>query len=301
MSEQVAPVNGIEIAYETFGDRSDPALMLVMGLATQMLAWDEEFCGMLVERGFHVIRFDNRDVGRSTHMRGGPKPKVVRAMAGWAKDPHYTLEHMADDAFGLLDHLEIDAAHVVGASMGGMIAQTMAIKRPERVRSLASIMSTTGNRRAGLPRLKALGVLLRRAPRDREAFVDYVARTFKIIGSPGFDRDEEWIRNLAERSYDRGVDRGGPARQIVAIQASGDRTKALARLRMPTVVIHGKDDPLIPLRAGRATARAIPDVRLIEIDGMGHDMPRELWPRIAEAIAGNAERAETEERSAAWR
>jgi pimeloyl-ACP methyl ester carboxylesterase len=291
MAEQVAKVNGIEIAYETFGDPSDPPLLLIMGLASQMILWDEELCELFAAQGFHVIRFDNRDVGHSTHLRGGPKPKVLRAMAGITRDPHYTLDDMADDAFGLMDELGIEAAHLVGASMGGMIAQTMAIRRPERVLSLASIMSTTGNRRAGLPRLRALSVLFRKAPRDRDSYIDYTARVFKIIGSPGFDRDEAWVRKLAGESYDRGVDRGGPARQIVAIQASGDRTRALAGVRVPTVVIHGKDDPLIPVRAGRATARAIPGAELIEIDGMGHDLPRELWPRIVEAVSENAERA----------
>ncbi|HKF79267.1 MAG TPA: alpha/beta fold hydrolase [Thermoleophilaceae bacterium] len=304
MAEQVAKRGAIEIAYETFGDPASPPLLLVMGLASQMILWDDEFCQMFVERGFHVIRFDNRDVGRSTHIRGGPKPKLLRAMAGITRDPHYTLEDMADDALGLLDHLGIGGAHVAGASMGGMIAQTMAIRRPERVLSLASIMSTTGNRRAGMPRLRALAVLLRRAPRDRDSYVDYVARTFEIIGSPGFDRDEASVRKLAAESYDRGVDRGGPARQIVAVQASGDRTTALAGVRAPTVVIHGTDDPLIPIRAGRATARAIPGAELIEIEGMGHDLPREVWPRIVDGVARNAARAEhapAEEGRAAWR
>jgi pimeloyl-ACP methyl ester carboxylesterase len=291
MPERVAPVDGIEIAYETFGDPSDPALLLVMGLATQMIGWREEFCQALASRGFHVLRFDNRDVGRSSRIRGAPKPKVLRALAGRANDPAYTLDDMAGDAFGLLDHLGVEAAHVMGASMGGMIAQTMAIGRPERVLSLASIMSTTGNRRAGLPRLKALGVLLRRAPSDRDSFAEYIVRTYNVIGSPGYPRDDDLVRELGLRSYDRGVDRGGPARQIVAIQASGDRTEALAQLKLPTVVIHGKDDPLIPVRAGRATARAIPGAELIEIDGMGHDLPRELWPRIVGAVAENAARA----------
>jgi pimeloyl-ACP methyl ester carboxylesterase len=291
MAEQIARANGMEIAYETFGDPSDPPLLLVMGLASQMILWDEELCQMFADRGFHVIRFDNRDVGHSTHVRGAGKPKVLRAMVGVTRNPAYTLEDMADDAFGLLDELGIEAAHVVGASMGGMIAQTMAIRRPERTLSLASIMSTTGNRRAGIPRLRALMVLLRKAPRDRDSYIEYVARLFKIIGSPGFDRDEQWIRKLAGESYDRGVDRGGPARQIVAVQASGDRTRALAGVRAPTVVIHGREDPLIPVRAGRATARAIPGAELIEIEGMGHDLPRELWPRIVEAISENAKRA----------
>jgi pimeloyl-ACP methyl ester carboxylesterase len=291
MAEQIAHVNGIDIAFETFGDESDPPLLLVMGLATQMIGWPDELCDMLASQGFRVIRFDNRDIGRSSRIRGGPKPKVFRALAGITKDPAYTLEDMADDAFGLLDHLGIDAAHVAGASMGGMIAQTMAIRRPERVLSLTSIMSTTGNRRAGLPRLKALGVLLRRAPTDRETYANYMLGTFRIIGSSAFDRDDEWVRDLGRRSFDRGVDRGGPARQIVAIQASGDRTRSLAGVEAPTVVIHGKEDPLIPVRAGRATARAIPGAELIEIEGMGHDLPRQLWPRIVDAVARNAERA----------
>jgi pimeloyl-ACP methyl ester carboxylesterase len=291
MAEQIARANGMEIAYETFGDPSDPPLLLVMGLASQMILWDEELCQMFADRGFHVIRFDNRDVGHSTHVRGAGKPKVLRAMVGVTRNPAYTLEDMADDAFGLLDELGIEAAHVIGASMGGMIAQTMAIRRPERTLSLASIMSTTGNRRAGIPRLRALMVLLRKAPRDRDSYIEYVARLFKIIGSPGFDRDEQWIRKLAGESYDRGVDRGGPARQIVAVQASGDRTRALAGVWAPTVVIHGREDPLIPVRAGRATARAIPGAELIEIEGMGHDLPRELWPRIVEAISEKAKRA----------
>jgi pimeloyl-ACP methyl ester carboxylesterase len=288
MAEQIAQVGRVQIAYETFGDPDDPPLLLIMGLASQMILWDEELCQMFVERGFYVIRFDNRDVGHSSHVRGGGKPKVLRAMAGITRNPHYTLDDMADDSFGLLDHLGIESAHVVGASMGGMIAQTMAIRRPERVRSLASIMSTTGNRRVGMPRLRALGLLLRKAPRDRDSYVEYVAGIFKVIGSPGFDRDEAWIRKLAGESYDRGVDRAGPGRQIVAVQASGDRTKQLARVRVPTVVIHGKEDPLIPVRAGRATARAIPGAELVEIEGMGHDVPPELWPRIVETVARNA-------------
>ncbi|MFL5866944.1 MAG: alpha/beta fold hydrolase [Thermoleophilaceae bacterium] len=299
MAEQLAEANGIQIAYETFGDPADPPLLLVMGLASQMILWDEELCGMFVERGFHVIRFDNRDVGHSSHVRGGGKPRVLRAMAGITRNPHYTLDHLADDAFGLLDQLEIEAAHVAGASMGGMIAQTMAIRRPERVLSLASIMSTTGNRRVGMPRLRALGLLLRKAPRDRDSYVEYVAGIFKVIGSPGYDRDETWIRKLAGESFDRGVDRAGPGRQLVAIQASGDRTRALAGVRCPTVVIHGTDDPLIPVRAGRATARAIPGAELIEIEGMGHDLPPELWPRIADAVERNAQRERAAERSPA--
>jgi pimeloyl-ACP methyl ester carboxylesterase len=300
MAERLAHANRIDIAYEEYGDPGAPPLLLVMGLATQMIGWDEQLCAMFAERGFRVIRFDNRDVGHSTHLRGGARPKVMRAMVGITRHPAYTLDDMAGDAFGLLDELGIEAAHVVGASMGGMIAQTMGIRRPERVLSLASIMSTTGNRRAGLPRLRALGLLLRRAPRDRDGYVDYVTRVFKVIGSPGyFDSSEPEIRKLARESYDRGVDRGGPARQLVAVQASGDRTVALAGIRCPTVVIHGREDPLIPPRAGRATARAIPGAKLVEIDGMGHDLPRQLWPRIVDEVVRNAERERSQERSVA--
>jgi pimeloyl-ACP methyl ester carboxylesterase len=289
--EQLARVGDIEIAYDTFGDPANPALLLVMGLGMQLIAWDPQFCGMLAERGFHVIRFDNRDVGHSTKIRGGPRPNVAAAFVGLTGSASYTLVDMAQDTAGLLDHLEIEAAHVVGASMGGMIGQTLAIRHPERVRSLASIMSTTGSRRVGQARLKALGAVLRRPPEDRSGYLEDAVRLFKLIGSPGYPPDDQRVRKLAADGYDRCFYRIGIARQIVAIAASGNRTAALRRVDVPTVVIHGDSDVLVPLSGGRATARAIPGAKLVVIPGMGHDLPPEIWPRVVDEVVANAQRA----------
>jgi pimeloyl-ACP methyl ester carboxylesterase len=224
MNEERAQVNGIEITYETIGDPSDPALLLVMGLGTQLIHWDRELCELLAARGFRVIRFDNRDSGTSTQI-DAPVPNLVRGMAGLRIDAPYLLEDMADDGFGLLDHLEIPAAHVVGASMGGMIAQEMAIRRPERVLSLTSIMSTTGERRAGRPKLRVWSVLTRRAPEERDAYVEHFVRVFRMIGSKGFAPDEDRVRELAGAAYERGHHPAGTGRQLAAIMASGDRTR----------------------------------------------------------------------------
>jgi pimeloyl-ACP methyl ester carboxylesterase len=290
MAEERAPANGIEIVYETIGDRSNPPLLLIMGLGTQLIHWDTELCRRFAERGFFVIRFDNRDAGRSTQIQA-PVPNLMRAMAGFKFDAPYLLDDLAEDAFGLLDHLGIEAAHVAGASMGGMIAQTMAMRRPERVLSLTSIMSTTGERRVGRPKLRVWGVLLRRAPRDRDAFIEYFVRMFRLIGSKGFPSDDERIRALAAASYERGHHPAGTGRQLAAIMASGDRTERLRQLHVPTTVFHGRSDPLVPFRGGRATAEAIPDARLIAIPGMGHDLPREIWPQLVDAVAETAARA----------
>jgi pimeloyl-ACP methyl ester carboxylesterase len=290
MAEETARANGIEIVYETIGDPANPPLLLVMGLGMQLIHWDTELCEQLAERGFHVIRFDNRDSGLSTKI-DARVPDVRRAMLGFSLDAPYVLEDMADDAFGLLDHLGIEAAHVVGASMGGMIAQTMAIKRPERVLSLTSIMSTTGERRAGRPKLRVLGVLMRRAPEEKQAYIERFVRIFRTIGSKGFPLDEQRIRELAAATYERGHDAAGTGRQLAAIMASGDRTAQLRSVKVPTTVIHGRDDPLVPFRGGRATAQAIPDARLIAIPGMGHDLPREVWGQVVEAVVETAGRA----------
>jgi pimeloyl-ACP methyl ester carboxylesterase len=288
--EERASVNGVEIVYETIGDASHPPLLLVMGLGMQLIHWDRELCEMLAERGFRVIRFDNRDAGRSTQI-DARVPNLVRGMAGVPIDAPYLLGDMADDAFGLLDHLGIEAAHVVGASMGGMIAQEMAIRRPERVLSLTSIMSTTGERRAGRPKLRVWSVVMRRAPRGKEAYVDYFVRTFRMIGSKGFPVDEARIRAVAAASYERGHHPAGTGRQLAAIMASGDRTERLRELRVPTTVIHGTADPLVPFRGGRATAEAIAGAKLIAIPGMGHDLPRAVWPQVVDAIVETTERA----------
>jgi pimeloyl-ACP methyl ester carboxylesterase len=290
MSEERANVGAVELVYETIGDDSDPPLLLVMGLGMQLIHWDLEFCELLAERGFRVIRFDNRDTGLSTKIRG-PVPNVMRLMAGLPVRVPYLLDDMATDTFGLLDHLGIERAHVVGASMGGMIAQTMAIREPRRVLSLGSMLSTTGDRRLGTPKLRVWSILMRRAPQDRDSYMAYFARVFRMIGSPGYPADDERIRQLAAATYDRCHYPAGTARQLAAVLASGSRTAALRELDVPTVVIHGESDPLVPLRAGRATAAAIPGAELITIPGMGHDLPKELWPTFVAAIAKNAERA----------
>jgi pimeloyl-ACP methyl ester carboxylesterase len=293
VSEQTAAVDGIEIVYEAFGDEADPVMLMIMGLGIQMLGWDEELCRMLAGRGFHVVRFDNRDVGRSTKVGGGPRPDLMALAAGDPSSASYTLADMADDAVGLLDHLGAEAAHLVGASQGGMIAQAVAIGRPERVLSLASIMSTTGNREVGQPHAEGLSALLSPPPADSEGMADWAVATWRAIGSPGFPPDEDAIRARAKASFERGYSPDGVARQIAAILASGDRTEELAELRAPTLVIHGADDPLIDVSGGEATARAIPGAKLIVIPGMGHDLPRALWPRFVDEIVANAERAQT--------
>jgi pimeloyl-ACP methyl ester carboxylesterase len=292
VTEERASVGDVELAYETIGDPADPALLLVMGLGMQLIHWDLEFCEGLAERGFHVIRFDNRDAGRSTKI-DAPVPNVMRAMAGFPIRAPYLLEDMASDSFGLLDHLGIERAHVTGVSMGGMIAQTMAMRRPERVLSLGSMLSTTGDRRVGTPKLRVWSVLMRRAPDDRDAYIEYFVRVFRMIGSPRYPVDEERMRERAAATYDRCHYPAGTARQLGAILASGSRTAGLRQLELPAVVVHGRDDPLVPFRAGAATARAVPGAELVELPGMGHDLPRELWPRITDALVANAERAAT--------
>jgi pimeloyl-ACP methyl ester carboxylesterase len=291
MPEQICRVGDIDIAYETFGDPEQPALLLVMGLATQMIAWHDDFCAELAGHGFHVVRFDNRDVGRSTAMRDLPAPTLRQLALRSKKAAGYTLSDMAGDAVGLLDHLGIQRAHVVGASMGGMIAQTIAIEHPDRVLSLCSIMSNTGARWSGQPKLATYRVLLGTPPKDRDKFIEHVLKTYRVIGSPGFDRDEDDLRDLAGRSYDRGRNPAGSGRQLAAITASGDRSSRLRSISAPTVVVHGTKDRLVNPSGGRATAKAIPGARLVRIEGMGHDLPRGAWPQIIGAIVENAARA----------
>jgi pimeloyl-ACP methyl ester carboxylesterase len=289
MGEQLAQIGDVEIAYEEFGDPNDPAMLLIMGLGVQMLGWDEDLCRMLAAEGFRVVRFDNRDVGRSTWYEG-PAPDWTVLAVGDAGTATYLLDEMAADALKLLDHLGIDAAHVVGASLGGMIAQTLAIRHPERVLSLTSMMSTTGERSVGQPHPEALGALFDPPPNDREGIAEWAVRNWRVIGSPGFEPDDDAIRERARATFDRGYNPRGVGRQLAAILASGDRTAELRKLRLPTLVIHGEDDPLIDVSGGKATAAAIPDAKLILIPGMGHDLPRELWPRFVEEIVRNAGR-----------
>jgi pimeloyl-ACP methyl ester carboxylesterase len=289
--ERLAPANGIELCYQEIGDPDGEPLLLIMGLATQMLAWDEELCAMLADCGFRVVRFDNRDIGRSTKIDAAGVPSRADMLLGRRGSAPYLLADMAEDTTGLMDHLGIESAHLVGASMGGMIAQTVAIQRPERVRSLVSIMSTTGNRWVSTPAYKALGTLFARPGKGRDAAIEHSVRVFKIIGSPAYPMDEERFREMAGRSYDRSHSRAGIARQLHAITASGDRTPELEKLRLPATVLHGASDPLIRPAGGRATAKAIRDSRLRVFEGMGHDLPRPLWPEFVEEIAATAARA----------
>jgi pimeloyl-ACP methyl ester carboxylesterase len=300
MSEQFCDVGrGITLCYEAYGDPADPPVVLVMGLATQMIAWHEEFCEQLADRGFYVVRFDNRDIGRSTHL--GFRPPTLRQMLRRRVDPEqYSLSDMAEDTAGLIRELGIAPAHVVGASMGGMIGQVLAAEHPELVRSLTSVMSTTGSRWHGQPALSVYRYLLRPPPRDRDGYVERAAEVFGLVGSTGFPRDEAYIRERAARSYDRGYDVRAGGRQLGAIVASADRTEQLRTIAAPTLVIHGTVDKMIKPSGGRATARAIPGARLLEIEGMGHDLPRGVWPRILDAVSEHARAADgTRARAAA--
>jgi len=292
VSEQFCDVGrGVTLCYETFGERSDPTALLIMGLGTQMLAWQPDFCERLAARGLHVVRFDNRDVGRSTHLDGRP-PTVAQLLTRSRRAAHYTLADMAEDAAGLLRELELAPAHVIGASMGGMIAQTLAAREPRLVRSLTSIMSNTGSRLNGQPSLRVYPIFLRRAPHGRAAFVAHMERVFAAIGSRGLPQDVDDLRAIAALSYERDHDPAGPGRQLAAILAAGNRTAELRRISAPTLVIHGGADPLVAPSGGRATARAIRGARLMMIDGMGHDLPRAAWPRLIDAIATHARSAE---------
>jgi pimeloyl-ACP methyl ester carboxylesterase len=289
---KTVPANGIEIAYETFGDRADPPVVLVMGLGTQMLAWPDELCEDLAARGHHVVRFDNRDVGASTHFRGVRAPHVASVISKRRRPP-YTLDDMAKDCLGLLDALELGPVHLVGASLGGMIAQTVALMRPDRLRSLTLIMTSSGSRRVGQADPRLIGRLLKgRVATSREQAMDAVVDTFRVIGSKGFALDEERLRDIGARSYDRGYDPGGYRRQLAAVVAQPNRTERLPSIDLPTLVMHGLHDPLVAPSGGLAIARAIPGARFVGFSGMGHDLPRELWPEFADHIAALARRAE---------
>lgn len=286
----------IHIEYESLGDPSRPAIVLIMGLGMQLLGWPDAFCQALVARGFRVIRFDNRDVGLSARTPGKKHPKLLLAMAASAlgitvRTP-YTLEDMADDTVGLMDSLGIARAHIVGASMGGMIAQVLAAKYPQRLLSLCSIMSTSGNRKLSKPSKAAGKALLARPadPHDAESVIEHLVKTFGVIGSPGYPTPREEMRQRIGRSVRRAYDPAGVTRQLVAVIASGDRRQLLSTITAPTLVIHGAADPLVPLAAGRDTAQHIPGARLEVIDGMGHDFPEALLPRLAGLIADHCDR-----------
>ncbi|SOD93305.1 alpha/beta fold hydrolase [Blastococcus haudaquaticus] len=288
---QRVQVGDIEIAYETFGRREDPPVLLVMGLATQMIGWPDEFCRQLADRGHFVVRFDNRDIGLSTHLDAAGAPDVLAIMGGDVSSVAYGLPDLATDTVGLLDALGLDRVHLVGASMGGMVAQLVAVQAPERVRSLTSIMSTTGAPGVGAPADVAVPVLLAPAATDREGAIQRVIDTYRVIGSPGFEFDEAALRDRAGLSFDRAHDPAGVARQLAAILTTHDRTPDLAQLDVPTLVIHGSQDTLVDVSGGRATAAAIPGAELLVVDGMGHDLPREMWPEILDRISALIARA----------
>jgi pimeloyl-ACP methyl ester carboxylesterase len=264
-----------------------------MGGAAQYIHWPDSFCHALVDRGLQLIRFDNRDSGLSTHMADAPPPDLSAALAGDFSSASYTLSDMAADAVGLLDALGFEKAHVVGASMGGQIAQTMAIEHPGRVRSLISMMSTTGNMQVGQPSLDVLREVFSGPPAvTREEVIQQMVRAFRIIGSPGYPSDESEIAARAGRAYDRSHDPTGVARQAVATVSSGNRTERLRHLKVPTLVIHGLADRMVDVSGGRATAEAIPGAELVLIEGMGHSLPPGLRPQLAAHIAEFAWRVE---------
>ena len=291
--------NGITIEYESIGDPAAPPILLIMGLGMQLIAWPDAFCQGLVERGFRVIRFDNRDCGLSSQIRVRRQPNLVAALAAsWLRLPvraPYTLDDMAADAIGLLDALSIRRAHVVGLSMGGMIAQVMAARHPDRVLSLTSIMSTSGRRKTMKARPDARRALLSKPadPGNLASVVEHLVGVFGVIGSPAFPTSPETLHEQVSRSVRRGYHPSGVTRQLVAIIASGDRRRLLRKITAPTLVIHGADDPLVPVEGGRDTARNIPHARLMVIDGMGHDLAPGLQPILIEAIATHCRENET--------
>ena len=282
--------NGIDIAYETFGDPGDPPAVLVMGLGTQMLAWPDELCEQLAESGLYVVRFDNRDCGLSTHLDHLPVPSLRDILL--RRRPPYRIDDMADDTVGLVDALGLGPVHLVGASMGGFIAQTVAVRHPERLRSLTLMMTSTGSRRVGQAKPKLFGRLVRRrVVTDRHEAMSAAVETFSIIGSQGYAFDEDYLRDLAGRSYDRAYYPKGYLRQLAAVAAQHNRTRDLRRITVPTLVMHGLHDPLVASSGGLALARTIPRSRLVAFSGMGHDLPRALWPDFVTEITALTKRA----------
>jgi pimeloyl-ACP methyl ester carboxylesterase len=288
----MARTNGIELCYEIFGADDAEPMLLIMGLGAQMIIWDDEFCQQLAASGFRVIRFDNRDIGESTKLSGGKRLTAIELLKlrflGIPVTAPYKLSDMADDVIGLLDSLGIQSAHLVGASMGGMIAQELTLSYPDRVRSLTSIMSSTGNPKLPQPTREAAALLLRPPPTTLEEYVARFKQTWKILRVGSFPLDEAKDRELAMRIFARGLNLPGAARQLRAILASGSRKERLKSVRTPTLVIHGTVDPLIRPVAGKETAASIPGAKLVMIEGMGHALPIPMWPRIIGAIADHA-------------
>jgi pimeloyl-ACP methyl ester carboxylesterase len=288
-------VKDVRIEFDTFGEPDSSALLLIMGLGGQMIYWDEDFCAGLAGAGHYVIRFDNRDVGLSSHFDHAGVPDMAEAKEarkGGSDRIPYSLEDMADDAFGLLDALHIGRAHVFGTSMGGMIAQIMALSRPSRLLSLISMSSSTGNPGLSFPKPDETGMSVEPEPMEREANIVFTVRGLQMLAGRGFPFDVEGVRILVARAYDRAFYPEGRWRQLAAVIASPSRKAALTSLKIPTLVIHGDDDVLVPLIHGRDTAESIAGAELLIIQGMGHDLPRQVWPRIVAAVAVHMDKAE---------
>ena len=291
--------NGIQIEFDTFGRADGSPLLLIAGLSCQLIHWDAALCEQLARRGHYVIRFDNRDVGLSSKIDEAGEPDIMKTiealMMGEPVNPPYTIEDMADDAIGLLDALSIEKAHICGMSMGGMIAQTIAVNYPQRVLSLISIYSNMGDPEDPHPKPEAFELITTPLPEEREANIEHTMKLFRTITGPGFPFDEEWHRNIAAKAYDRGFYPQGLARQFVAILTQKNRRSALASVTVPTLVVHGTADPLVPVECGKKTAAAIPGAELMIIDGMGHDIPHGgAWPQIVDAIVDHIHRADEE-------
>lgn len=288
MNEQIADVGrGISLAYERIGDDGAEPLVLVAGLGQQLHSWPDAFCTELAGRGFQVVRFDNRDAGRSTHPRFRPA-KLPAMFAGRFPPEQYDLTDMAADTVGLLDALGLDRVHLAGVSMGGMISQSVAALHPARVRTLTSIMSTTGSRLIGRPAFSTLRLMGAKPPRSREEAVESAVKMFRHISSHGFPFDEAWVRETAGTGWDRDPTAGGVGRQLGAILKSGNRTAWLRKITAPTLVVHGDRDRMVHPTGGAATARAIPGARLETLRGMGHNLPEGAWPALLDLIAGHA-------------
>lgn len=282
--------NGIEIEYDAFGSPADPVMLLVMGLGMQMTGWDPEFCERLADQGFRVIRFDNRDIGLSTHFDRAPVADPVAVLGGDTSQVPYLLSDLADDTAGLLAALGIESAHLLGVSMGGMVVQELLLRHPERVLSACSVMSTTGAADVGRPTAEAAATLGGPPALEREAAIERGVQTWRVLQSPAYPRSDEQLRTMVAGFYDRDRNPAGSARQLMAILASPDRTPGLRSVAVPTLVIHGEADPLVDVSGGRATAAAVPGALLRTFPGMGHDLPRELWDEFIAEIVANTKR-----------
>jgi pimeloyl-ACP methyl ester carboxylesterase len=293
---QSAEVNGIRLVYDTFGNPGSPAVLLIMGLGAQMIDWREEFCNQLASHRYRVIRFDNRDIGKSEKLDHAGLPNLIeiasKVAMGEDVDVPYTLMDMAQDSIGLLDELEISKAHIVGLSMGGMIAQTMALHHPERFLTLTSIMSSTNEPGLPTPTAEAAALLTTAAPTTREDYIEYGLQNSKILGGSGYSHDETLYREHLGRRFDRGLHPPGFGRQLAAVLAAKGRKKALTNFNVPTLIIHGKDDPLVPVECGIDTAEAVPDSNLLLIDGWGHSLQPGVWPTIIEALVDHFSKVE---------